>query len=129
MTDLAGPFALAGAGTAFSLIPISVAVLANVRQDQTGLASGLMNSCLQLGSALGIAIAATVAASRTHALRHTGTAGPSALAFGYHAAFWVLGAVALLALPATFALTGRHRSRLPQDVTVAAIQPTIAATR
>ncbi len=57
LANLAGPFALAGAGTAFSFIPISIAVLAGVRQHQAGSASGLMNTSVQLGAALGIALA------------------------------------------------------------------------
>jgi EmrB/QacA subfamily drug resistance transporter len=92
LANLAGPFALAGTGTAFSFIPISIAVLAEVRQEQAGLASGLMNTSLQLGPALGIAIASSVAASQTRALLHAGNGTPAALTGGYHDAFWVLGA-------------------------------------
>jgi EmrB/QacA subfamily drug resistance transporter len=69
LANLAGPFALAGTGTAFSFIPISIAVLADVRQDHAGLASGLMNTSLQLGPALGIAIA-----SKRRREPHAGTA-------------------------------------------------------
>ena len=70
LTDLVGPFALAGAGTAFSFIPISIAALTGVRQSQTGLASGLMNTSTQLGTAVGIAVASSVAAGATQALSH-----------------------------------------------------------
>ncbi len=110
LANLAGPFVLAGAGTAFSFIPISIAVLAGVRQHQAGLASGLMNTSIQLGAALGIAIASSVAASHTQALLHTGTADPAALAAGYHHALWLLGVIALLALPAIFALIRRNHT-------------------
>jgi hypothetical protein len=71
LTDLAGPFALAGAGTSFSFIPISIAALTGVRQNQTGLASGLMNTSMQLGTALAIAIAASVAAAATGTAAHS----------------------------------------------------------
>ena len=104
LANLAGPFVLAGAGTAFSFIPISIAALSGVRQHETGLASGLMNTSMQLGTALGIAIASSVAVSHTNALLRTGTATPSALAAGYRHALWVLGLIAFLALPLTFAL-------------------------
>jgi hypothetical protein len=63
LANLAGPFELTGAGTAFSFIPIAIAVLADVRQYESGLASGLMNTSIQLGAAPGIAIASGVAAS------------------------------------------------------------------
>ncbi len=129
LANLAGPFALAGAGTAFSFIPISIAVLAGVRQHQAGLASGLMNTSIQLGAALGIAIASSVAASQTQALLRTGTAAPAALAAGYHHALWLLGAIALLALPATFALIRRNRPvELSHTGTVGAAQPALATT-
>ncbi len=129
LANLAGPFALAGAGTAFSFIPISIAVLAGVRQHQAGLASGLMNTSIQLGAALGIAIASSVAASHTQALLRTGTAAPAALAAGYHHALWLLGAIALLALPAIFALIRRnHLGELPHSNPVGAAQPALAAT-
>jgi MFS family permease len=71
LTDLAGPFALAGAGTSFSFIPISIAALTGVRQNQSGLASGLMNTSMQLGTALAIAIAASVAAAATGTAAHS----------------------------------------------------------
>ena len=42
--NLAGPFIVAGAGTAFAFIPISIAALAGVAEQQAGLASGLLNT-------------------------------------------------------------------------------------
>jgi EmrB/QacA subfamily drug resistance transporter len=111
LINLAGPFVLAGAGTSFSFIPISIAVLGDVREQQSGLASGLINSSLQLGSALGIAIASSIAVARTQALLHAGIAAPTALADGYRHALWALGAIALIALPAIFALIRRAAPR------------------
>jgi EmrB/QacA subfamily drug resistance transporter len=129
MANLAGPFALAGIGTAFSFIPISIAVLSGVRQHQAGLASGLMNTSIQLGSAFGIAIASSVAASHTQALLHTGTAAPAALAAGYHDALWVLGAIALIALPTIVALVRRQeRPRVAGNAKAANAQPALAGT-
>ncbi|HTZ86766.1 MAG TPA: MFS transporter [Solirubrobacteraceae bacterium] len=129
LENLAGPFVLAGAGTAFSFIPISIAVLAGVRQRQAGLASGLMNTSIQLGAALGIAVASSVAASNTKALLRTGAAGPAALAAGYHHALWLLGGIALLALPVTLALVRRnHPVEVAHTSAVGAVEPALAAT-
>ena len=129
LANLAGPFALAGAGTAFSFIPISIAVLAGVRQHQAGLASGLMNTSLQFGAALGIAIASSVAAGHTQALLRTGTAAPAALAAGYHHALWVLGAIALLALPVIFVLVGRDELTDPvTKTTIREARPALVAS-
>jgi EmrB/QacA subfamily drug resistance transporter len=107
LSNLAGPMTVAGAGTAFAFIPISIAALAGVKQHQAGLASGLLNTSQQLGGAIGIAIASSVAASHTQTLLHAGHAVPAALTGGFQHAFWVLGAIGLLAIPAIFALI-RH---------------------
>jgi EmrB/QacA subfamily drug resistance transporter len=105
--NLLGPFVVAGAGTAFAFIPISIAALAGVAEHQAGLASGLLNTSQQLGGAIGIAIASSVAASHTQALLHSGSAVPAALTGGFQHAMWVLGPIALLALPAIFVLVRR----------------------
>jgi EmrB/QacA subfamily drug resistance transporter len=105
--NLAGPFIVTGAGTAFAFIPISIAALAGVEEHRAGLASGLLNTSQQLGGAIGIAIASSVAASHTQALLHAGNAAPAALTGGFQQALWVLGAIALLAVPAIFALVRR----------------------
>jgi len=107
LADLAGPMAVAGAGTAFSFIPISIAALSGIEERQAGLASGLLNTSQQLGGAIGIAIASSVAATHTSLLLHTGASVPVALTGGFQHAFWVLGAIALIALPAIFALIRR----------------------
>jgi EmrB/QacA subfamily drug resistance transporter len=107
LQNLAGPFIIAGAGTAFAFIPVSIAALAGVKEHQAGLASGLLNTSEQLGGAIGIAIASGIAASHTKTLLHAGNAAPTALTGGFQSAFWVLGAIALLALPAIFVLIRR----------------------
>ena len=107
MANLAGPFVVAGAGTAFAFIPVSIAALAGVQEHQAGLASGLLNTGQQLGGAIGIAIASSIAASHTTTLVHAGDPAPAALTGGFESAFWVLGAIALLAVPAIFVLIRR----------------------
>jgi EmrB/QacA subfamily drug resistance transporter len=76
LANLACPFVVAGAGTAFAFIPISIAALAGVSEHQAGLASGLLNTSQQLGGAIGIAIASSVAVSHTNALVHAGSTAP-----------------------------------------------------
>jgi EmrB/QacA subfamily drug resistance transporter len=129
LANLAGPFVIAGAGTAFAFIPISIGALAGVAEHRAGLASGLLNTSQQLGGAIGIAIASSVAASHTQTLLHTGHAVPTALAGGFQHAFWVLGAIALIAVPAIFALV--RRNELSDAVTKATLrerQPALAGT-
>jgi EmrB/QacA subfamily drug resistance transporter len=103
--DLFGPFLLGvGMGTAFTFIPISIAALAGVAEGEAGLASGLIYTSQELGGALGIAIASSVAASHTATLVRGGDTVRAALTGGFHAALWVSGAIALLAIPVTFLL-------------------------
>ena len=127
LANLAGPFVVAGAGTAFAFIPISIAALAGVSEHQAGLASGLLNTSQQLGGAIGIAIASSVAASHTQTLVHAGNAAPAALTGGFQQALWVLGAIALLAVPAIFALVRRDElSDAVAKTTIREPQPALA---
>jgi EmrB/QacA subfamily drug resistance transporter len=129
IANLAGPFVVAGAGTAFAFIPISIAALAGVSEHQAGLASGLLNTSQQLGGAIGIAIASSLAASHTQTLVHAGAAAPAALTGGFQQALWVLGAIALLAVPAIFALVRRDElSDAVARTTIREPQPALAGT-
>jgi MFS family permease len=120
LANLAGPMLVAGAGTAFAFIPISIAALAGVKEQQAGLASGLLNTSQQIGGAIGIAIASSVAAGHTRALLHTGHTVPAALTGGFQIAFWLLGAIALLSIPAILALV--HRNEIADAVAKTAIR-------
>ncbi len=103
--NLSGPILVGcGMGTAFSFIPISIAALAGVAEDEAGLASGLIYTSQELGGALGIAIASSIAASHTTTLLRGGDTLRVALTGGFHAALWLSGAIALLAIPVTFLL-------------------------
>ena len=103
--DLFGPFVLAvGMGSAFAFIPVSIAALAGVDEHEAGLASGLIYTSQELGGALGIAIASSVAASHYKTLLLGGDSVHTALTGGFHAALWVSGGIALLAIPVTFLL-------------------------
>jgi EmrB/QacA subfamily drug resistance transporter len=103
--DLFGPFLVAvGMGTAFTFIPIQIAALAGVAEREAGLASGLIYTSQELGGALGIAIASSIAASRYATLAHGGDTVRAALTGGFHSALWVSAGTALLAIPVTFLL-------------------------
>ena len=129
LANLAGPFVIAGAGTAFAFIPISIGALAGVAEHRAGLASGLLNTSQQLGGAIGIAIASSIATSHTKALLHAGDAGPAALTGGFQQALWVLGGIGLLAVPAIFALVRREGSSTAMaKPSVREHQPAPAAT-
>lgn len=106
--NLAGPFFVSGAGTAFAFIPVSIAALAGVHDRDAGVASGLLNTSQQLGGAIGVAVAASVAASRAHNLAHLGFGTAGALTGGFSWALWVCGLVGLAGVPLTFVLVRRQ---------------------
>ena len=105
--DLAGPFFVAGAGTAFAFIPVSIAGLAGVAERDAGVASGLLNASQQIGGAIGVAVTSTVAASHFTSLVRGGTAIPAALTGGFTWALWVCGAIGLAAVPAALLIIRR----------------------
>jgi len=105
--DLAGPFFVAGVGTAFAFIPVSIGALAGVTERDAGVASGLLNTSQQLGGAIGVAIASSVAASHTRTLVHHGASTAVALTGGFQWALWACGLTGLAAIPVTFLLIRR----------------------
>ncbi len=76
-----------GAGMAFN--PVLLAAMGDVSQEEAGLASGIVNTAFMMGGALGLAVLASLAASRTDSLTASGSSELDALAGGYHAAFLV----------------------------------------
>jgi EmrB/QacA subfamily drug resistance transporter len=74
-----------GAGIAFN--PVLLAAMSDVAPEESGLASGLVNTSFMMGGALGLAVLASLAASRTQSLLDDGQGQLAALTGGYHAAF------------------------------------------
>jgi hypothetical protein len=105
--NLAGPLFITGAGTAFAFIPVSIGALAGVAESDTGVASGLLNTSQQLGGAIGVAVASTLATTRFHTLIGHGHPAGVALTDGFEWALWVCGITGLAAVPAAFALIRR----------------------
>jgi MFS family permease len=100
-----------GAGIAFN--PVLLAAMSDVAPEESGLASGIVNTAFMMGGALGLAVLASIAAARTDSLRPDH--GPlAALVGGYHVAF-VVGAV----FAAAAALVGTTLLRTGQQAAVA----------
>jgi EmrB/QacA subfamily drug resistance transporter len=91
-----------GAGIAFN--PILLAAMGDVGPEEAGLASGVVNTAFMMGGALGLAILAALADSRTAGLEDSGHSHLSALNSGYHIAFLVgaLFAIAAAVIGAAF---------------------------
>jgi EmrB/QacA subfamily drug resistance transporter len=105
---LAGPFFLTGAVT-WVFIPVSIGALFGVTARDAGVASGLIDSSQQLGGAIGIAVASTVAAARSRVLLGHGRAFSDVLAGGFHSALWVCGLIGVAAVPVALLLVRRSR--------------------
>ena len=94
VSNLLVGYLLVGVGMAFAFIPMSIAALAGVQSREAGLASGLINTSQQIGGALGVAIASTIAFTHATNLLKTGSNQASALTSGFALAFWVLAGIA-----------------------------------
>ena len=83
---------LLGIGAGMSFNPLLLAAMGDVEPTEAGLASGVVNTAFMMGGALGLAVLASLAASRNDSLLASGDERLTALTGGYHAAFLV-GAV------------------------------------
>ena len=91
VSDLLPTMLLLGAGAGLAFPALMALAMGDVPPSDAGLASGLVNTTLQVGGALGLAVLATLSTSRTNHLLHSGHPVSSALTDGYHLAF-VIGA-------------------------------------
>jgi EmrB/QacA subfamily drug resistance transporter len=83
---------IAALGMSLAYIPVLSAAISNAHKEQTGLASGLVNTSYQIGSALGLAIIVAISSSQTETLENIGLPSIEALNGGFHTAF-ILGAI------------------------------------
>jgi EmrB/QacA subfamily drug resistance transporter len=115
---LAGLFPMS-LGMGLTFVPVTLLATAGVPAEDSGLASGLLNTSQQVGGALGLAILSTLAANHTTSLLASGTARPLALLNGWHVAF-TGGAVvlALAALTLGVLLRRRHLAHVDVDAAV-----------
>jgi MFS family permease len=97
-----------GAGIAFN--PVLLAAMSDVPPEEAGLASGFVNTSFMMGGALGLAVLASLAASRTGSLEAAGRGPLAALVGGYHLAFLVGAAFAVSAAAIGVSLL---RTRVP----------------
>jgi EmrB/QacA subfamily drug resistance transporter len=109
-----------GAGIAFN--PVLFAAMSDVEQSEAGLASGVVNTAFMMGGALGLAVLASLAASRTETLEASGDGRLEALTGGYHAAFLLgaLFAAAAAAIGGIFLRTRGAPEHAPEGAELAA---------
>ncbi|HEY7150367.1 MAG TPA: DHA2 family efflux MFS transporter permease subunit [Solirubrobacterales bacterium] len=103
LTDVLPVMVLLGVGAGLSFPSLMTLAMSGATRDDAGLASGLVNTTLQVGGAIGLAILATLATTRTDHLLGEGEATASALTDGYHLAFLI--AAGLVAVAIAVAIT------------------------
>jgi len=103
---------LAGTGAGLCFPALMALAMSSATPQDAGLASGLVNTTAQIGGALGLAVLATVSASRSNTLIAQHTPAAAALTDGYHLAFWI--ACGLVVTAAVIAATMlREQPALP----------------
>ena len=97
-----------GAGIAFN--PVLLAAMSDVKSEDAGLASGVVNTSFMMGGALGLAVLASLAAARASALLASGADSTAALNGGSHIAFLIGGvfAATAAAIGAIFLRAGKQ---------------------
>ena len=117
-SGLLGPLLITGLGLGTTFVPMSLVSLLKVRNDDSGVASSLMNTGQQVGGSIGLAILGTVAwsavasslksaaaATGAHASAVPGSAGyDHALAHGFSQGFLVSSGIALIGLVVSLVL-------------------------
>lgn len=106
--DLLAGYLLVGVGLPFAFIPVSIIALAGVVESQAGLASGLINTAQQIGGAIGVAVASTVATTHFETLTLGGNPPPVALTGGFSWGFWVIAGFAAVGLVLATAVVRRE---------------------
>ena len=95
--DVLFPSLIVAVGLGLAFVPVTIAAVAGTRPDEAGLASGFINTSQQVGGALGLAILASIASSRTASAVSEGVSDPAvALTEGFQTAFLVGAGFALV---------------------------------
>jgi len=89
---------LLGAGAGVTFPALMTLAMSGATPSDAGLASGLVNTTVQVGGALGLAVLATLSASRSDRLVGSGSSTVAALTSGYHLAFWIGAGLVVAAL-------------------------------
>jgi EmrB/QacA subfamily drug resistance transporter len=127
--DLFPAFILSGIGLAFAFVPMSIGALTGVRQDDAGVASGLLNTNQQIGGAIGVALVTTIATTYTSRYVHghagVGTLNGAALTHGFQIAFYVLAALAAVAAVITAVMIepGAASTTVPEEAELGMLTP------
>jgi MFS family permease len=104
VVDLLPVMVLLGVGAGLVFPALMTLAMSAATPEDSGLASGLVNTTQQVGGALGLAVLATLSTTHTDALRAHGASSAVALTGGYHLAFTIASGLVLAAIAIGLAL-------------------------
>jgi EmrB/QacA subfamily drug resistance transporter len=102
--DLLAPMTLMGLGAGLAFPALMTLAMSGVEMEDSGLASGLVNTSVQVGGAIGLAVLATLATERTDRLTADGESALAALNGGYHLAYLIGAGLVVIAIGVAFAV-------------------------
>jgi EmrB/QacA subfamily drug resistance transporter len=117
VVDVLPVMVLLGVGAGLCFPALMTLAMSGATPDDAGLASGLINTTAQVGGALGLAVLATLSASRSAGLIEAGEPTAAALTGGYHLAFGIGTVLVAVALAiASTVLEPERRSEPEEEV-------------
>ena len=123
VTDLLPAMLLLGVGAGLAFPALMTLAMSAATPEDSGLASGLVNTTQQVGGALGLAVLASLSTTRTGDLRAHGASISNALTGGYHLAFTIGASLALAAVAAAvFLLRPEQRPEVAEERELASLR-------
>src|SRR5215218_8498061 len=120
VVDLLPAMILIGLGSGLGFPSLMTLAMSGATPSDSGLASGLVNTSVQVGGAIGLAVLATFATERTDGLLADGESAASALNSGYHLAHLIGAGLVIVAIATAVSVL---RSRLPEGAAEPAAEP------
>jgi EmrB/QacA subfamily drug resistance transporter len=111
---------VAAGGMSLAYIPVLTAAVSNARREESGLASGIVNTSYQIGSALGLAIMVAVASAATLQAENNRVGSIDALNTGFHLAFIGAAIVAVAAAAVAMTKIKKANASTQKEATMAA---------
>jgi EmrB/QacA subfamily drug resistance transporter len=108
---------VAALGMSLAYIPVLTAAVSNIRKEESGLGSGLVNTSYQIGSALGLAIMVAISSGHTETLQNIGIEQIAALNSGFHLAF--IGATVVSIIAAVLIIVSIKKIQQPEKLSSA----------
>jgi EmrB/QacA subfamily drug resistance transporter len=131
VVDLLPSMILIGLGAGLGFPSLMTLAMSGATEGDSGLASGLVNTSVQVGGAIGLAILATFATERTDALLADGDPAAEALNSGYHLAYLIAAGLVIAAIAIALSVLREEAPQVlaepvPEPVSAAVGEPVVA---